>query len=131
MAMTLRLKPGLQARLTDRAEQMGVSASAVISIALDSYLTWQEGKQAKRERSEAEAFVTFDAKPPEQKQKMADYLNRMRAKQKEEQSKPKQKPNDPCACGSVNGVGARIKFKKCCGHPSMRNQAFVLGSGSL
>jgi|GEM_PF-4430445 len=131
MAMTLRLKPALQSRLTSRAEQMGVSAAAVISIALDGYLAYHEDKQAKRERSEANAYVNFQSKPDDQKQKFLDYIERMRGQQQAELSKPKQKPNDSCACGSVNGAGTRMKFKKCCGHPSARNQTFVIGSGSL
>lgn len=130
MAMTLRLKPELQARLSARAEQMGISASAVISIALDGYLGYHEDKQAKRERSEASFVANLQSKPLDQQQKFAAYLERVREHQKAVLSTPRQKPNDPCACGSVNGVGVRMKYKKCCGRADRRNAPLVLGSGA-
>ncbi len=92
--MTLRLKPGLRARVDAEAERTGVSLTALIATAVDHYLA----SRGRQRRMGAEPNPHFDSLAQVLGVELAGRL------------KPPYVPgvNQPCYCGSGS------KYKRCC-----------------
>jgi predicted transcriptional regulator len=93
MAMTLRLRPALRARLDAEVEHTGVSLNACIATAIDNYLTFRE----KQRRSPA---------AHQRRDHWAELMEAMPDKR----PRPRYVPgvNEPCYCQSGQ------KYKRCC-----------------
>lgn len=106
MALTLRLKPALRARLDAEVEHTGMTLSALIISALDGYLSRRERERSRPEQPSRPRPAPALAAARTQEHRTGPA--RSAAPIKLQQLTQKPGVNEPCWCGSG------VKYKKCC-----------------